>query len=385
MRRLGGDPLEPRYRVGSRDRPAQQPDRQPLADLEQLEPVVDPAGVLECALRGLDRPGGPARQVVRLRDETPRPRQAELVAGRLEHRDRPFRGGDQIVGRDVRLCEQSEQAALDERMSGEPAVAGRRGRLDRLREHPVRPAEPRARTLDDTHVRDELEQPWIGRRQQLDGPRDEIEPGVGVAARERASAGDAQPLGGLPAERFGAMVEQTEQREIAVGLLEVVARRPPRPRSPGPQRSPRATARSARGGRRASPWGFRRRRSRGSAGGGSGRCAGRPQTARAGSGPCARATRAPAPPRRRAPRRPRSGRPFPPPTHARAATARRRSAARAALRAAPGSTAAPAPPTGRRPRSSCGRPPPAPPRRPASTASPRRTGGCPRPPRRSAP
>ena len=131
--------------------------------------IVDPANVLERPLGGVRACPGPACEVVGLSLEAPCPCQAELVAKLVEDGYRTVGGVDQLVRRDLRFRKQAQEAALDECVGGQAAVAGRSGSLDRLCQHSVGPAHVAAQALHDSDVGNELDAQGIIRGQQRGG------------------------------------------------------------------------------------------------------------------------------------------------------------------------------------------------------------------------
>src|SRR5947209_2181482 len=78
-------------------------------------------------------------EVVGLRAEPPRTRQAELVAELGENGDRPLGDAQQLSTGRAAACEQSKEGALEQRVGGQSTVAGRSGGLDGFREDAVGP------------------------------------------------------------------------------------------------------------------------------------------------------------------------------------------------------------------------------------------------------
>ena len=157
--------------------------------------VAGPPRVLERPLRCLDARTAPAREIVRLRLESPRASEPQLVSESCEHRDRPLCDVEQLVGRHVRLREQLEQPALDERVRREPLVAAAAAARP-PRSTPGRPSSGRRQPLDDADVRDELDA-RADRPGGSSATAREIRftAAVRVAADERPSARSAEPLG----------------------------------------------------------------------------------------------------------------------------------------------------------------------------------------------
>ena len=155
--------------------PSNEGDHEPLDDLALLEPVAGAPRVLERPLGGL---GARARRGARGSEPAPSRRQARARPSSSPSSSKTAieRSATSISSSAVTLGlgEQAQEASLDERMGGEAPVAGRRGSLDRLGQHPVRPRQVRGESLDDADVGNELDAQRIVGRQQRDGPRDQI-------------------------------------------------------------------------------------------------------------------------------------------------------------------------------------------------------------------
>src|SRR6185312_13476560 len=95
---------------------------QPFHDLPQLERVAYAAGVLEGVLRSLGTRRRLAAEVVRLGREPPRSGEPEVVAARLEDRDRTLGDPQQVRRRDVRLGEEAQEGVLHERVRLEARI-----------------------------------------------------------------------------------------------------------------------------------------------------------------------------------------------------------------------------------------------------------------------
>ena len=157
-------------------------------------------------------------------EDAPRLRQARVVAHELEHGDRA--AGD--AGRPLRPVRRGVGVELDERehqrrIRAEAVVSGVVAGGDRLAEHLSGLGE-----LPDVHQRlaevDQQVEPVlvIGRKERRRAPQ-QVRGGRHVAAREGPPARRPQPLRRLAADLAAAVVERSQLRQVAVGLLQVVA------------------------------------------------------------------------------------------------------------------------------------------------------------------
>src|SRR4051812_34060295 len=111
-------------------------------------------------LRGLDAGRAFTRKVMRLCSQTPDTRETEVIAEALEDCGRLRHAGHQIGGRDLGLGKETEESALYEGVRLQSFVA----RLKRLAQYGLGPAQIRARSLNDAHVRNQIDTCRVVRR-----------------------------------------------------------------------------------------------------------------------------------------------------------------------------------------------------------------------------